>query len=76
MLAPLRIGQVEAERALVAVQARKVGGHAIGERRAPAAGVVAIRSFDLERGAQDGDAVLYRTRGYPAPPAGDTASDD
>jgi hypothetical protein len=45
-------------------------------RTPPALEAFAIRAFDLERVAQDGDAVLYRTRGYPAPPAGDTASDD
>jgi hypothetical protein len=37
----------------------------------PALAAAAIRAFDLERVAEDGDAVLYRTRGYPpaAPPA-------
>ncbi len=42
----------------------------------PALAAFAIRAFDLEWVAADGDAVLYRTRGYPPPPSSSTSSSD
>lgn len=42
----------------------------------PALAAFAIRAFDLERVSADGDAILYRTRGYPSPPSSSTSSDD
>jgi len=48
-----RGGEVEGDRALVAVDRQVVGGHALADRRQPGAGVVAARALDLDHvGAQ------------------------
>ena len=48
-LAPGRVGHVHAYRALVAVDASEIRGHAcVVERRTPGAGLVAFGAFDLD----------------------------
>ena len=48
-VAALRLGEVERDRALVAVDAGEIGGNTFGvERRPPGAGLVALRRLDLD----------------------------